>query len=180
LQIDDSVETVLSDLTHKSNAAIILKVGISESSDPEELASSILSSGAELNPRTAKILARLNLRRIRESEHCTHAWRDWTPPEEPTAKAGRDSVEPELASAPSCTPMVETDIFHSLDISDNASHHNEKSIKFSSTRKKTKADGIPSTGLKNEKKSSTRSAATADKGIAKIKKEEFFKMMSAL
>jgi spore maturation protein SpmA len=78
--MDSGFAVIASELTAKCNALILMRAGLSSSQDPDILVTSILSSGVSLNARTAKVLARLQIRKSRENEDCAHAWRNWSPP----------------------------------------------------------------------------------------------------
>ena len=173
----------------------------------DAIASSIISSGAGIDPKTAKILARLNLRRQRENEDCTHAWRDWEPPadaadkqevvhrgegrEEEEEMGGEETIISSSSSGGGGGASSKSNgsdnysdkfesIFNSLDVND-ANNDGKKSANV----------GIPTVPIKSKKGSSANSSGLTnseqrnekkkkEKENAKSKKSDFMKMMKAL
>ena len=205
--VEKEKEKILAELTRKCNASLILRSGhihtAMESKDPDVIASTILFSGANIKPRTAKMLAKLNMRRQREDENVEHAWKDWEPPKE---QSGNTAASEQTASGDDkdddTTPNESTtmSVLKSLGLeegssgtygSDNRSgSDNNKSyggINDSDGNEGTSIPvdkdvgmGIPITGLKS-KKEKTKAETKKDASNAKSKKKsEFMKMVAGL
>jgi hypothetical protein len=166
-QDDQNLATVLTDLSYKCKAALLLRSGMRGSTDPDAIATSILSSGAIVTTKAAKVLARLNLRRIRESEDCTHAWRDWQPPtDSETEGLGCQMIAEGVDLSPVSEQVQENET--------HTSHVMSGGGKSSASSDKIKSSGVK---VKADKNSST---ADNEKAIAKSKKEQFMRMMKSL
>ena len=177
---------VLADLKRKCNASIILRAGPLSSDNPDTIARSILSSGAHINPKTAKIMAKLNLRRKRENESCTHAWRGWESPigESEKVWTREDSVDvsAESESGPFSEPIES--ILHSIGLSDVVDSEKIESLANDSILNDgISLTGLPIKGVKSEKRpvsSGCKQEASKAKEVAKAKKMDFMKMYKAL
>jgi len=167
---EDSRITVLTDLSYKCKAALILRSGVRGSKDPDAIATSIISSGASITAKAAKVLARLNLRRIRESEDCAHPWRDWQPPAEDSEPEvlGSQSMTERAGLSLTCERPVESESGSSMMCTVDGELHQARN------NTKSKASGVK---LKTEK---NKSAADDEKAISKSKKDQFMRMMKSL
>lgn len=195
---DKNTEKIISDLTRQCNAAVIVRKGLTTSTDADAITSSILSSGVRIDTRTAKILARLNVRRQRENENCPHAWRDWEPPIDAEAQIPSSSLLSEdvfIVEAPNVdrNPDVES-IFQCLLDDDQrqpliSTLLPDDQIYSSGIRSEGEREergreergagcGIPTSGLKKPKDKSTVKANSTSG--AKSKKADFMRMMNSL
>lgn len=169
---DKSFETVLSDLSCKCNASLILRNGVKPSRDPDIMMASILTSGATLTTKAAKVLARLNLRRIRESENCAHAWTDWQPPIE-NNESKSSALSPDMtnnSAVMSVDSDEDTTLLQALSNEGSASKNHDAIIDRGNHAKLSSADTVKG---KNK-------TADTEKAIAKSKKEQFMRMMKSL
>ena len=172
---DKSSERLLADLTRRCNAFIIVRAGVSCSKDPETLANAMLRTGAQISARTAKILAKLSVRRQREDENCTHAWRDWQPSVE-------DQSSPLTSSSTNSEPNPDTDATERQESSHNSIFQclSEGESKLPEEHKKIAGCGIPSVGFRPKKEKSAADLKAASTAAEKKKKNEFLKMIGAL
>ena len=179
---DENFDKILTDLTRKCNASLILRAGTDfhDSRDPEAIASSILSSGAAVSARTAKMLARLNTRRLREDEGCSHAWRGWDPPLETESRSERVDSELLMESEADHTheARIQT-IFQSLDINESVSEKSEKvdALKPIKIKHSKLISGEKMLSISTGK---SKINSTGGKTIQASKKEEFMRMMKGL
>ena len=185
-------ETVLADLTRKCNAALILRASDSlhgSCLDTDSIVSSILASGSTVKPKTAKLLARLNLRRLREKESCEHAWRGWEPPALASASDDDSHVgEKEREGdggggnrekGPVADSQGIESIFESLKLDDDDSNNSVEKmceeVSHSITHSKASAKSS-----KQQLLVAKEQQKQTDKANAKSKKDAFMRLMKSL
>ena len=188
--IDSDRGKILAELTRKCNASLILQSGsvqtAMESRDPDEIAKSILSSGASINQRTAKMLAKLNMRRRRENDNIEHAWEDWEPPIEQSDASGKNYSNYDEDVSVYLDSSTTEKISKSLDLEvdtrdknrDKSKNRGNDGPSYSGKSKVDSCDVGIRFPLKKEK---TKAEAKKDAAVAKSKKKsEFMKMVAGL